>query len=174
MTIKEERFKGFSGNMKFDIIADIREVQAGDESIAQIIELCKKKNDLPKSVQEGIKKYNFEEDLLWFDGRIYVPEDKDTRLKIMRLHHDSPIAGHQGHARTLELISRRYYWPGLKSTVNKYVDSCKQCQRAKGTKTRVPLKPLEIPKGPWEEIAYDFITKLPKSQGSDSILVVVD
>jgi hypothetical protein len=103
-----------------------------------------------------------------------VPEDKESRLAIMRVHHDSKIAGHQGQARTLELISRRYFWPGMKQSINRYVESCETCQRTKGSKSIVPIKPLGIPKGPWEDIAFDFVVKLPKSRGSDSILVVVD
>ncbi|QRV96830.1 Transposon Ty3-G Gag-Pol polyprotein [Ceratobasidium sp. AG-Ba] len=90
------------------------------------------------------------------------------------MHHDNPIAGHQGQARTLELISRRYYWPAMKAQVNRFVESCEVCQRSKGHKLFAPLKPLPIPQKPWEDIAYDFIVKLPESQGLDSILVVID
>jgi hypothetical protein len=36
------------------------------------------------------------------------------------------------------------------------------------------LQLLGIPNDPWEEISYDFIIKLPKSKGNDSILVAVD
>ena len=90
------------------------------------------------------------------------------------MHHDNPVAGHQGQARTLELLSRRYYWPGMKSQVNRFVESCEICQRSKGHKHAVPNKSLSIPDKPWEDIAYDFIVKLPESQGYDSILVVID
>ncbi|WP_369008136.1 transposase family protein, partial [Bacillus sp. SRB_331] len=36
------------------------------------------------------------------------------------------------------------------------------------------LLPLPIPSHPWSSISMDFIVKLPKSAGFDSILVVVD
>src|SRR5205807_7675828 len=39
---------------------------------------------------------------------------------------------------------------------------------------KVPLKPTEIPKGPWKMITMDFITDLPISKGYDSILTVID
>jgi transposase InsO family protein len=54
------------------------------------------------------------------------------------------------------------------------VDSCKICQRSKGHEKHSSLQLLGIPNSPWEEISYDFIVKLPKSKGNDSILVVVD
>ena len=62
----------------------------------------------------------------------------------------------------------------MKAQVNRYVDSCETCQRSKGHKQPTLLKSLPIPKGPWEDIAYDFIVKLPISNGYDSILTVID
>jgi hypothetical protein len=62
----------------------------------------------------------------------------------------------------------------MKAQVNRYVDSCETCQRSKGHKQGVSLKPLPIPALPWEDIAYDFIVKLPESSGYNSILTVID
>ncbi|QRV79959.1 Retrotransposable element Tf2 protein [Ceratobasidium sp. AG-Ba] len=119
-------------------------------------------------------KYEWKEDLLWYKGRIVIPENKEIRLAILEMHHDNPTAGHQGQARTLEFIYRRYYWPAMKQQVNRFVETCEICQRSKGHKQYAPQKPLPIPQKPWEDIAYDFIVKLPESQGMDSILVVID
>ena len=54
------------------------------------------------------------------------------------------------------------------------VQTCELCQRNKGYEGKETPKPLTIPSGPWEDITYDFITKLPLSNGFDSILVVID
>ncbi|QRW09665.1 Retrotransposable element Tf2 protein [Ceratobasidium sp. AG-Ba] len=90
------------------------------------------------------------------------------------MHHDNPIAGHPGQARALELVSRQYYWPAMKQQVNQFVESCEICQWSKGHKQYAPPKPLPIPQKPWEDIAYDFIVKLPESQGMNRILVVIN
>jgi hypothetical protein len=135
--IADKKFRGFAGELKEDLINNIIKAQQEDPGLQGVMELCKKENSLPKSILVGVKDYEVYEDLLWYKGKIVVPEDRDCRLAIMRLHHDSPIAGHQGHARTLELVSRCYYWPGMKQSVKKYVDSCKQCQKAKEPK-RMP------------------------------------
>ncbi|QRV85410.1 Retrotransposable element Tf2 protein [Ceratobasidium sp. AG-Ba] len=172
--INAERFKGFKANIEIDIISMIREGLSDDESLTTLIESTKKKEDLPPSIRKQYDKYEWKEDLLWYEGRIEIPENKEIRLAILETHHDNPIAGHQGQARTLELISRRYYWPAMKQQVNRFVETCEICQRSKGHKQYAPQKPLPIPQKPWEDIAYDFIVKLPESQGMDSILVVID
>jgi hypothetical protein len=172
--IAAERFNGFRAETDLDIISEIKEAQQEDESLLTLLTSRKEKENLPPSIKKQYAKYAWEEELLWYEGRIVVPEDKGIRLHLLEQHHDTPIAGHHGQARTLELISRRYYWPGMKAQVNRYVESCEVCQRSKGHKHQVPLKSLPIPEQPWEEIAYDFIVKLPESSGYDSILVVVD
>ncbi|QRW10290.1 Retrotransposable element Tf2 protein [Ceratobasidium sp. AG-Ba] len=172
--INAERFKGFKANIEIDIISMIRESLSDDESLTTLIASTKKKEDLPPSIRKQYDKYEWKEDLLWYEGRIVIPENKEIRLAILEMHHDNPIAGHQGQARTLELISRRYYWPAMKQQVNRFVETCEICQRSKGHKQYAPQKPLPIPQKPWEDIAYDFIVKLPESQGMDSILVVID
>jgi len=76
----------------------------------------------------------------------------------------------------LELVQRSYWWPGMMGYVGKYVKSCDLCQRTKTfpAKLQGELTPNEIPDQPWKIISTDLITQLPKSQGYDSILVVVD
>ena len=109
-------------------------------------------------------------------GKMYVPKDRDLRMEIVHLHHDTPIPGHPGMEKTLELMQCSYTWPGMPALVKDYVSRCDCCARFKGC-NQAPagkLKPLDTPPGPWKEISADFITDLPRSEGFDSILVVVD
>ena len=73
-------------------------------------------------------------------------------------------------------MQRSYTWPGMPALVKDYVSRCDCCARFKGSNQAPPgkLKPLNTPPGPWKEISANFITDLPKSEGFDSILVVVD
>jgi len=34
--------------------------------------------------------------VMYKEGKVYVPKDKKLRAEIVRLHHDTPIAGHGG------------------------------------------------------------------------------
>jgi hypothetical protein len=64
----------------------------------------------------------------------------------------------------------------MRKFVNHYVNGCDSCLRVK-TSNQQPfgaLEPLPIPAGPWTDISYDMITDLPKSNGHDCILMVVE
>ncbi|QRW20813.1 Retrotransposable element Tf2 protein [Rhizoctonia solani] len=126
--------------------------------------------------KEKVLDWELREGLLWFQGKIFVPKDDTIRNLILESRHDALAAGHPGQARTLELVSRNYYWPSLKKFVNSYVSHCETCIRSKPT-NQLPtglLKPLHIPERPWEDIAYDMIVGLPVSEGFDAILTVID
>jgi hypothetical protein len=78
----------------------------------------------------------------------------------------------------MQIVERNYWWPQLCQEVKDYVQGCADCQRHKvnNRPTKAPLRPI-YPKPeamPFETIALDFITKLPESQGYDSILTVTD
>ncbi|QRW26390.1 Transposon Ty3-G Gag-Pol polyprotein [Rhizoctonia solani] len=111
--------------------------------------------------KEKILDWELKKGLLWFQEK-YL--------------HNTLAAGHPGQARTLELVSRNYYWPSMKEFVNAYVNHCKTCIQSKPT-NQVPvglLKPLQIPEKPWEDIAYNTIVGLPILEGFHAILTVID
>ncbi|KAG6869798.1 hypothetical protein C0992_001947, partial [Termitomyces sp. T32_za158] len=58
--------------------------------------------------------------LLLRDGRIYAPDHAKVRLDILRQHHNHKLRGHPGIRKTLQLISRTYFWPGMKKDVTRY------------------------------------------------------
>ena len=156
------------------ILRRIRTCSDKDQIVAEALE---KIQDLgPPRLQRDFTEWNAEQGLLLFRGCIYVPKDVTLRRDIVQMHHDAPAAGHPGRAKTLELVSRNYWWPGMTKFINDYVDTCDVCNRTKTfpAKPQGPLKPNEIPEGPWQVMTTDMIVGLPKSQGFDSILVVVD
>jgi hypothetical protein len=51
--------------------------------------------------------------LVYYRGKIYVPPTADIRRKIVSLNHDTKLAGHPGRWKTLELVSRNYWWPQM-------------------------------------------------------------
>ena len=122
----------------------------------------------------GDESFKLKGNLVFHHGLLYVPSS--LRTDILRLRHDSVLAGHPGRKRTLQLVSRDYSWPGMKTFIRRYVQACDVCARIK-TPRHKPyglLRPLDIPDRPWKSISMDFIVKLPPSHGYDSIWVVCD
>ena len=97
--------------------------------------------------------------LLLFEGKIYIPDDKDIKLCVLHSHHDSASAGHFGQDKTLSLISRDFYWPRMTNDVREYVSSCYECQRNKTPRHKKYglLHPLPIAPKPWDSLSMDFI-----------------
>ena len=123
-----------------------------------------------------LEHFTLRNNIVLYKDLIYVPDDDALKVRILRSCHDTPIAGHFGQAKTLELVSRNYYWPRIRQYVNEYIRSCDTCARNKVPRHKPygPLQPLPIPPAPWSSVSMDFIVELPLSKGFDSILVCVD
>jgi hypothetical protein len=64
----------------------------------------------------------------------------------------------------------------MKRDVENFVKQCSICQQAKSERIHHAglLQPLHVPQGAWQDITMDFIEGLPRSEGFNSILMVVD
>jgi len=110
------------------------------------------------------------------EGKMYMPKDEKLRAEIIWLHHDVPAVGHGGRWKTVELVMRNYWWPGVTRDVGRYVEGCDLCQRMKNRTEEVAekLKLGEVPENPWTHISVNFITKLQMVAEKNVILVVCD
>ena len=95
---------------------------------------------------------------------------------ILESEHDSKVVGHFGQVKTIELVRRNFWWPGMDTDITEYVQACPDCQRDKCRCHRRYglLSPLELPYAPWKSITMDFITELPRSNGCTEPWVVID
>ena len=86
--------------------------------------------------------------------------------------------GHRGVLRTYSEMRKLFYWPGMRTMIEKYILTCTTCLRAKAS-SRGPseigrLKPNEVPLERMDSISMDLITRLPESDGHTQAVVVVD
>ena len=90
-----------------------------------------------------------EEGYFTLHGLIVVPESMQT--EVIKLHHDSPTAGHMGVKKTIDLIQRQFWWSKMAESVNHYIQRCDSCQRNKSLKTPPfgLLQPIQIPDTRW-------------------------
>jgi hypothetical protein len=117
------RFQGDEQNILWEVWHSLKgSVQ--EESIAKVA------RELHKDKGRGMVKsteWSESEGLLMFRGKIYVPNDRDLRRRIVEQHHDTRITGHAGHFKTLELVSRNYWWPQMSHYIGIYVKHCDLC-----------------------------------------------
>jgi hypothetical protein len=50
---------------------------------------------------------------------------------ILREMHNVPYAGHPGYQKTIVVVKRQYYWPGMKKEVVYFIAKCLECQKVK-------------------------------------------
>ena len=115
------------------------------------------------------------EDLFYFGNRLYVPPT--LRQHVVEELHSSAYGGHFGADRTVDAVTRRFFWPHIKRTVRGIVRQCPECQRSKprSGKAYGQLQPIPAPDRPWEQITLDLVTDLPETpDGHNAILVFVD
>jgi hypothetical protein len=173
--LPQEVFASVSMEPEIELQSQIEKLLDQDESLEEILAFLQNGSSTLAYIKKGFKDYSMEAGLLFYQGRIVVPDNEELRRSLIATFHDSPMVGHPGQQRTLELICQRYYWPGMRTKIFQYVDTCETCQRIKRPKaTPTPIQPLEIPKRPWQHISYNMIVGLPPNGGKDVILVIVD
>jgi len=147
------------------------------ERIEEKAMLDVKYRDLGKQKSSGGNidgNFTITDELLCWKNRVYVPEG--LCYWIIQSEHDLKVAGHFGRERTLELLSRNFYWTNMERDVRKYCSECDNCQRTKAPRHAKHglLHPLELACKPWTHISTDFITDLPECEGATIILIGVD
>lgn len=90
--------------------------------------------------------------------RVIIP--KNLRQRVLALAH----AGHQGIVKTKALVRARVWFPGIDVEVEKLVKYCRQCQATSDRPTYEPLRPSEMPPGPWMEVSGDFFGPMADGQ----------
>ena len=158
--------------LEVDLLEKIKKARSRDKDVIRVVEKMKK---------AGVKElkgneWKIEGNIVLKEGKVYVPKDKELRAEVIWLHQNVPVAGHRGRWKTVELVTRNYWWPGVTRDVGKYVERCDLCQRMKNRIEELAgkLKLSEVPQKTWTHLTVDFITKLPVVAGKDTILVVCD
>lgn len=83
--ISAERFKGFAVDISNGLPAMILEAQKEDLSLTTLQSTVANKEDFPATVKKKFREHHLAEDLLWYQARIMVPDDKDPHLTLLQL-----------------------------------------------------------------------------------------
>ena len=151
---------------------ELRSEQADDPTLKQAWKFANE-NKCGYFVKDGIL---FHHDMILgqrFD-QICLPENR--RSQVLMLGH-SIAGGHLGSKKTRERIRLSFYWPTLTSDVQKYVQTCKECQgKARVTyRDRVPISAIPRNERPFSHWFMDCLGPLfPGKAEYNYALVLVD
>ena len=104
---------------------------------------------------------------------------KEMRNEILYQLHDSPLSGgHFGVEKTLPRIKQRFWWPSLKTSVEKHIANCDRCAAARSTagiKRKAELQTFSV-HGAFRTMAADILgpVTLARTSRARYILVMSD
>ncbi|GFW56455.1 transposon Tf2-6 polyprotein [Trichonephila clavipes] len=102
--------------------------------------------------------------------RPFVP--KSMRQLIFKALH---FFSHPGISASIDLIAKRFVWPGMRKDIKIMVLSCVKCQRAKVTRhTKSLIGTYALPDARFAHIHLDFIGPLPPSNGNQFCMTIID
>lgn len=148
--------------------------QSADEETQGLLQKLREGNLDPR-------RYVQQNDLLYYRYRpigeeprllCYIP--KGHRLSLLRVFHDEHE--HVSAEKTMDLILKHFWFPGLRQFVTKYIAHCLVCI----SKKRVPRAPhqhitsWEKPETPFSTVHLDALGPLPESNGHKFVLLIVD
>ena len=124
-----------------------------------------------------------EKNILFYQGKNYIPKNYELQKKIVKRYHDPISAGHLGEIETMNAVKEHYWWPRMRSFIKNYVKGCGTCQQFKIN--RNPSNPSYNPipgpmtTQPFTNCSMDLITDLPPIKLDnrtiiDALMVVVD
>lgn len=107
------------------------------------------------------------------EALLVVPEQERTR--VLNQYHDAPTAGHYGIERTIQRITSRYYWTGMRRYITEYVKRCIDCQRYKAANQKpAGLVQTPIHAQRFEVIAIDLFGPLPETASGEKWIFIVE
>lgn len=113
-----------------------------------------------------------QEQMSW---KLWIP--MGLREQVISRAHDSPICSHGGICKTLELIRRHFYWPGMVRDVRKYLNGCEVCKSTKHPNfvMKPPMGNQVIAVRPFQRLYIDLLGPYPRSKsGFIGLLIVLD
>ena len=121
--------------LEVEIVENIKKARGKDEEVVSVVEEMKKTG---VKMLQG-EEWQVKEDLVLKEGKVYVPKDEELRIAIIQLYHNIPVVGHGEKWKTIELVTRNYWWLEVMKDVGKYVEEYDIYQRMKNR--------MEVPAG---------------------------
>jgi hypothetical protein len=123
-------------NLRIVVNTETMKMEVGS-SLLQEIQRDQQEDEKAQEIKCNIKEENSlgfskdDEGVLWYKGRICVPNVKELKAKILREEHESAYSIHPGGNKMYHDLKTTYWWYSMKRDVAEYVALCDTCQRVK-------------------------------------------
>jgi hypothetical protein len=120
-------------NLRIIVNTEAVELEVGS-SLLQEIQRGQLKDEKIQEIKRNIeeeKSPGFSEDaegVLWYRGRICVPNVKELKDEILREAHESAYSIHLGGNKMYHDLKATYWWYGMKRDITEYIALCDTCQ----------------------------------------------
>ena len=119
------------------LVEKIKRAREKDEKVVKVVKEIKR---------AGIKvlrrdKQKIEGELLLKERKVYMLKDEELRLEVIQLHHNILVAGYEEKWKTIKLVIRNYWQPGVTKDIGRYIEGCDLCQGIKN-RTKVSVGKL--------------------------------
>lgn len=167
----EELFVNEIANIAASIAAvrweEIEAISRQDEEIQELLSkvACGRLFELPTEYRVIAQELCQIGNILMRGDRIVVP--KSLREKVLSLAHE----GHPGTRMMKSHLRVSVWWPKMDTDVEAHVKKCRGCMLVSAPDAPEPMSRRDLPSGPWQDIAIDFLGPLPEGQ---FLLVVID
>jgi len=86
---------------RVDLLEEVKRSKVRDDKVVKVVEEMK---------QVGVKMLRDEEwretdGVMYKEGKVYVPKNNKLRAEIIWLHHNTPVGGHRGQWKIVELVT---------------------------------------------------------------------
>jgi len=90
---------------RVDLLEEVRKSKVRDDEVVKAVEEMKK---------AGVKMLRDEEwkeadGIMYKEGKVYMLKDNKLRAEIIRLHHNTPVGGHGGQWKMVELVTQNFW-----------------------------------------------------------------
>jgi len=95
---------------------------------------------------------------------------------VLTCYHELPFTAHQGVRRTVEFISKKYWWETLRNDVSEYIKKCDTCaKRETGHRVVAPLGDALVAHEFLDVVSLDIVGPLPATErGNKYLLTFID
>lgn len=101
-------------------------------------------------------------------------ESPEEKQEIWKINHDSEETGHFGFKEIIWKVAEIVFWDSMRKDTARYVQECPVCQKEREYRKTGLGGEVRRPENVWKQVSIDYITKLPRIKGKDSIFVIQD